>query len=581
MKVNAVKPLWGHRKHWLPWSPMVLLFVLWTASLWRLPGDSDAVRIHYGQGLLLSACAWALCLALGRKLWIALLLAAPGALLWPVEVWLRQAHGTSISSHTVAMAMESNWGESSNFFSAHGLPLMLACLGWWMVFSLGGYAAYRSGVAWNHRSRYWMLAAALAVLSLSSLSAVADNGSTSFPQPSDILLAPGIPHWGTEWDGVFPLNVAVAFTQHQQLRQLINSLRTKLQQRPMPVKHIAAHAPPDIVVLVIGESASAARWQLLGYERETTPLLAELPGVAVFSDVVAISNATRTAVPGVLSRHPVLAPDGSINTQGEASIVRAFRESGYQTHWLSNQAPFGPNDTAISLYAFEAEDVRFLNPATYADRSSPDEVLLPALQSVLRKPGRHFIVLHLLGSHFDYGLRYPAAFDYFTPSSQNVRHPTSEQVNNSYDNSVRYTDHLLAQVIAQVQKHSNQSVVSYFSDHGVDPVKGTCASQSAGRRSEAAYRVPAFVWLGDGLRTQATSAWQQLQDNAHRSFTTRAIYSTLMELSGITLEGGLPGESFLQGTHQPNPSRLVAAHGGRYVDFDAARKKNACQIAGD
>lgn len=579
MRIHEAERLVPQPTRWLEWRPLLLLLILWTACLWKLPGDSEAANIHYGQGLLLSACVWTACAAIGHKLWLALLLATPAALLWPLELWLRIAHGTSISQHTLAMAMESNWAESSNFFSAQGLPLLLAWLVWWLLFSLGCYAAYRHGTAWNHRSRYWVLTASVATLSLSTMNAIADNDSTSPPRPSDMLLAPGIPHWGTEWDGVFPLNVAVAVTQYQQQRRLIQSLRMELQQRPLPIKQVAADAP-DTVVLVIGESASATRWQLLGYELETTPLLTKLAGIAAFSDVVAISNATRTAVPGVLSRHPVLEPDGSINMQGEASIVRAFREAGYQTHWLSNQAPFGPNDTAISLYAFEAEDVRFLNPATYADRSSLDEVLLPSVQSILQRPGKHFVVLHLLGSHFDYALRYPTKFNHFIPSSQQVTNPTPEQTNNSYDNSVRYTDYVLAQVIATAERRGGGAAVAYFSDHGVDPVIGACASQSAARRSEAAYRVPALMWLSDGLRSQAPTAWQQLLDNAHQPYTTRALYATLLELTGITLEGELPTENFLHKPDSTAPARIVAAHGGRYVDFDRARQKNSCHIAG-
>lgn len=543
-------------------------------------------RLRFFEAAALGFFFWLLFFALLGRLWLTLVFALPMALLWPLEVWARMNNGTPISAHLVALALESNWAEGANFFSAYGIGLAVLALCWLVLYATGLWWAWRVNLRWRHRSRKWCVAIFLPLLVVLYHSAGAHDALATEAK-LNVMDDSGVSGWGSQWEDVFPVNLAVSVKHFREQQSKLQTVQAALASRTLQAQQQRLPQTPEVVVLVIGESASATRWKMLGYGRDTNPRLAKIPGLVAFSDVVALSTATRTAVPGVLSRRPVLWPDGHVDLKAEPSLIKAFAEVGYQTHWLSNQSPLGQHDTSISVYARDATDVRFLNPATYANRASHDEILLAPLRAILLQPGRHLVVLHLLGSHFDYALRYPASFDHFTPSLQSVKPALAgspnyaEQVDNSYDNSLRYTDHVLAEVVDVVQQRNGNSVVAYFSDHGVDLTQGPCASQSASRRSESAYRVPAFFWLSERMRSQNGAQWQHLQENVHMPHTTRAVFSTLLGLAGIDIVNGLPEESFLRHPDSKATPRIVASNGGRLVDFDAARKKNACFIAAD
>lgn len=525
--------------------------------------------------MLWSGLVWLLLLALTRHVWIGLLAALPVAILWPVEMWLRIYHGTPINAHFIAVAWESTGAESRDFLSAYGAPLLLTSACWLLIYGAGIYQAFRTKTQWRHRSRHWTLAIFLPAVALNTWSAQAhDDAATSFQVGA--FSDTGMPAWGLQWQNAFPISLGASFLYFQQQQTQLEQFRTAISQHSLHAQ-LTTTTPPDIVVLVIGESATATRWSGLGYERETTPLITHETGAVMFSNVVALSPGTRTAVPGVLSLRPALRPDGSIDQQAAPSLLRAFAEVGYYTHWLSNQSPLGQHDTSISMYAQEAQHVRFINPATYAQHASWDEALLQPLQTAISAPGRHFVVLHLLGSHFNFALRYPPAFNVFTPSSQDADNPSPEQIDNSYDNSVRYTDHILSRTIHLTRERSLRSVVAYFSDHGVDPATGACASHNAGRRSTAAYRVPVMVWMGTAQQQQTPELWQRLQQHQHQPYTTRAMYRSLLQLSGIETPELESVESFVE---RPLAGpRWVAGHAGNMLNFDQASQRSPCNLS--
>ena len=82
-----------------------------------------------------------------------------------------------------------------------------------------------------------------------------------------------------------------------------------------------------------------------------------------------------------------------------------------------------------------------------------------------------FVVLHQLGNHGPaYYRRYPSAFAQFEPACQTdaLHQCTQQQIVNAYDNALRYTDHVLARVIAFLGQQRDRYDVAmvYVSDHG-------------------------------------------------------------------------------------------------------------------
>ena len=79
--------------------------------------------------------------------------------------------------------------------------------------------------------------------------------------------------------------------------------------------------------------------------------------------------------------------------------------------------------------------------------------------------------MHLMGSHGPtYYQRYPKIMAKFQPDCQrsDIENCSIEQITNSYDNTILYTDFFISQVINQLKSIQDQfdTAVFYISDHG-------------------------------------------------------------------------------------------------------------------
>jgi glucan phosphoethanolaminetransferase (alkaline phosphatase superfamily) len=570
-----------HRK--FAWGLTASVFgLLWMTSVLATLDGAHTEYLRAGQAAAFSLALWTLLLAAVRRVWLALVLALPVALFLPIEIWMRIGIGEPTSSRSVALLAETFVAEAADFLATYGATLIFWCAAWALIYGAAAWMAYRHSLAWRSRANTWCLLIIPAVflihyVELGSPPWLAEARSTD-PFDGEVLEG-----WSQEWEDIFPVNLAVAVQHYGYEMKKLQRVQSVLQSQSLNARLLAPATAPEVVVLVVGESASATHWGMLGYVRKTTPRLEAEDKLVAFSDVVALSVTTRSAVPGVLSRRPVMRPDSSVDLQAEPSLVKAFGEAGYRTHWFSNQSPFGNDDTSIAVYAREAEDLRFFNPSTFKSKSNFDETLLNPLEAVLKSPGRHLVVLHSLGSHFDYALRYPDGFDHFTPSSKNLVAndlaigDADERVANSYDNSILYSDFFLSEVIRAVKARGGRSLVAYFSDHGNDLPGGKCSFRGVARIGESAYRVPVLFWFSDGMQQDHPVEWQRLRKNRNDPYTTRAMFSTLLELAGVGISGELPDQSFLRTDPKQGP-RMIAA-GDTMVDFDRAKAHNACRVA--
>jgi lipid A ethanolaminephosphotransferase len=119
---------------------------------------------------------------------------------------------------------------------------------------------------------------------------------------------------------------------------------------------------------------------------------------------------------------------------------------------------------------------------------------------------RIFIGLHLAGSHGpSYYRKYPTGFAHFTPVCETVQVSkcTVDELYNAYDNTIRYTDFLLADLIAQLDAVPDANVVMlYTSDHGQSLgehgfyLHGTPPAIAPAQQR----RVPFLVWMSDGFQ---------------------------------------------------------------------------------
>jgi glucan phosphoethanolaminetransferase (alkaline phosphatase superfamily) len=542
-------------------------------------------RIARLSDLLVGTAFWIFWFAIFRRAWVGLALAAVLALSWwPIEVFLRGQVGAPVTSLFVGMAFESNPAELRDFLATHGprlVPAVLALLAW-SVFAVA--VLRRHGLAWHHRSRQWVLVALPALALLLAARAQWASGGAPPGEPAVLMPMGQDDPQARVLDGVFPIDGVLAVHRYLGERERVRALRQRIAGFRFGATARDAADAAETLVLVIGESSRADRWQLGGHPRPNNPRLAGEPNGVFLRNVISRSVATRTAVPAIVARRPVLDDTGQPNATVEPSVLVALAEAGFATAWFSNQGSTEV-DAAVSFHALDAQDLRFLNPGSYAETGSLDERLLRPLEEALARQGRQVIVLHTLGSHFNYANRYPAAFDLFQPSLSTPGHAfdrgtsNAAEIANAYDNSIAYTDHVLAEVIERVRRQGRRAAVLFVSDHGEDLYEPGCFDMGLVRNSAASFRVAAYAWISPALAAARPALLPALRDGAGRAQANDMVFDTLLDLARVDVPAVEPrpaGVGLFDSTR--TAQRHVFNQRGQRADFDLAERTNRCRI---
>ncbi len=241
---------------------------------------------------------------------------------------------------------------------------------------------------------------------------------------------------------------------------------------PKPIATDAVRLPsvsgkPRVVVMVVGETARAANFQLAGYSRPTNPELSATPGVIALPQLWSCGTATAVSVPCMFSRLHRSSFSRS-KARKEENVLDVLQRTGVAVSWRDNNS-----DSKGVADRVPREDFRRHKTPGLCDADEcHDEELLAGLDDVIAgSTGDRIIVLHLLGSHGpSYYKRYPAEFRKFTPdcAQDDVQSCPRETIVNAYDNTMLYTDHVLAKLIGILDRHRDKvdPTMVYMSDHG-------------------------------------------------------------------------------------------------------------------
>jgi lipid A ethanolaminephosphotransferase len=233
--------------------------------------------------------------------------------------------------------------------------------------------------------------------------------------------------------------------------------------------HVAASATPGkprVLVIVVGETARAENFSLGGYARETNPQLSKRD-ITYFSQTSSCGTATSVSVPCMFSN---LTRRGYSHRAGLATenLLDVLGHAGVHTEWWDNNTGSkGVANRSVYRSFSNENDPRYCN-----DKECMDEGMIAQLDGWLSKvKGDSVLVLHQLGSHGPaYYLRHPQAFTRYAPECRTgeLGSCSHEEVVNSYDNTILYTDHILASVIdaLKARQGSISPAMIYMSDHG-------------------------------------------------------------------------------------------------------------------
>lgn len=261
-----------------------------------------------------------------------------------------------------------------------------------------------------------------------------------------------------------------------------------------------AAAKPRLLILVIGETARAQNWGLNGYARRTTPQLHEI-GPINFSDVTACGSSTEISLPCMFSPYGRAHYDKERIERSE-SLLHVLEHAGIHTLWRDNQT--GCKGVCEGL-AFESFEHAHVAQVCDSERCL-DEVMLRGLDAEIAKhPGDMVVVLHQLGNHGpSYYKRYPGRLRRFQPTcdTPDLGRCSGEQIVNSYDNAILYTDDFLARTIRWLAADTaHDSALIYVSDHGESLGENGLYLHGVpyAIAPETQTRVPMLMWISPGL----------------------------------------------------------------------------------
>jgi len=327
------------------------------------------------------------------------------------------------------------------------------------------------------------------------------------------------------------------FADYQHQRAFLAGVKSKVANDLVKARHYkTSYAGParQTLVLVLGESVNRSNWSLYGYPRNTTPeLAARRDDLLVFKNVRSSDAATVQSLLKMLTPATLNHPDAWLT---EPNVLALARTAGYHIVWLSNQEQ---GDGPIQILAEHAHEQIFVNNGHGRGARSLDERLLPHLKRALEGPApRKLIVVHMLGAHLRYDLRYPAAFDRFSGADDAVSHTLYNagrpywirKARNQYDNAMLYTDHVLASIMKTAEESTSPSPVSllYVSDHGQEVghyrnFSGHSSTDPSG------YQIPLLYWT-KGPDPDPAERRAKLEA---RDYRTDYLDHTLLGLLGI------------------------------------------------
>ncbi|MBP3409249.1 MAG: phosphoethanolamine transferase [Bacteroidaceae bacterium] len=203
------------------------------------------------------------------------------------------------------------------------------------------------------------------------------------------------------------------------------------------------------------------------------------------------------------------------------SIVDIAHKLGMKVHWYSNQGYVGDVDTPVTLVA-NTSDVAKWTMQDKANQKTPyDEVLLDYLDEV--DPTKdNFLVLHLMGNHFNFINRYPEDCRMWGKAEE---HDNVTEFNNS----LHYTDATIKRFFEYAKEHLNLQAMVYMSDHG-------CTPTNSRRRVPSDFvnsRIPLMTWLSDEYIDIHPERAAALKSNSSKYWTNDLFYELMCGIFDI------------------------------------------------
>ncbi|MDE5603076.1 MAG: phosphoethanolamine--lipid A transferase [Helicobacter sp.] len=279
-----------------------------------------------------------------------------------------------------------------------------------------------------------------------------------------LLLAVGIFYWHSQTLIPFFRNhnfLRIYETPMRQIYSVVLYIKQSLPQKEFEIIAPNAALKPNVkerlMIFVVGETARAANYSLSNYTLNDTNAYTKHESIVYFDNFYSCGTSTAISVPCMFSDYK--RENFSKSTFYRENVLDILQKVGVNVVWIGN------NSGGCQGVCKNLEKVKII-------KEPYDEVLLVEVVEKLKSLDKqNLIIVHLQGSHGPtYYQRYPDTFKRFLPTcdTNELQKCTKEELVNTYDNTVLYTDYIIKSLIDLLKEYGEayETSLIYLSDHG-------------------------------------------------------------------------------------------------------------------
>lgn len=285
---------------------------------------------------------------------------------------------------------------------------------------------------------------------------------------------------------------------------------------------------PHTVIFLVGESHRAKEF-IPSWDR-----LPALQNTLSFRNMISQYGYTLKALPMLLSRKK--REDSSVFFH-ESSMFKLFEEAGYETHFIHYLSKLLNGENSLN---FITEDVMFYHRYGTPEDKCDDKGILPLLDRILKKdPERKkFIVIKMIGVHYNFEDRYPDSWDVLKPSLKTQMYPYTKENRevflNTYRNAINYSIDVIRKIFLTVDRQEKSSLLFFISDHGMNIFDDGVWNRSSTRTT---YHIPFMIHANAPyLRNGGEAVMKRLGKYADTPLISAYVFETLVSAAFIRRE---------------------------------------------